>query len=99
MILTYQREHVLDAFNRGRGGYGKWRDGGLGNKTWYQRSTVGLLVKVPFALLIMFTTLLGFLFCSLCVVSHSLAVGWIGFVWIILLMILAIVSYVFTDHA
>ena len=99
MILTFQREHVLDAFSRGRGGYYKWRDGGMGHKTWYERSLVGLLVKVPFALVIMCTTLFGFLFCSLCVVSHCLAVGWIGFVWTILLLILAVVSYIFTEHA
>lgn len=99
MIITYQRHHVVDAFGRGRDGYRKWRDGGAGSKSWVERCAVAFVVKVPLGLVIVFLMLLGFMFCSLCVVSHCLAVGWIGFVWTILMMVLAIVAWVLTEHA
>ena len=99
MIITFHRSHVMDAFGRGRDGYRKWRDGGMGSKTWGERLTVAFVVKVPLALIITFLMLLGFMFCSLCVVSHVLAVGWIAFTWTIIMMILAIVAYVFMEHA
>ncbi|KAK5317727.1 hypothetical protein LTR70_005732, partial [Exophiala xenobiotica] len=67
MVITYQRHHVLDAFGRGRDGYRKWRDSGMGSKTWGERTAVGLVVKVPLAMVIAFIMLLGFMFCSLCV--------------------------------
>jgi len=98
MIITYQHHHVLDAFGRGRDGYRKWRDSGSGSKTFAERIAVGFVVKLPLAMIIAFIMLLGFLFCSLCVVSHSLAVGWIGFTWTIIMMVLAIVSWVLMDH-
>lgn len=99
MIVTYQRQHVLDAFSRGRDGFRKWRDGGMGNKTFVERMAVGFVVKVPLAMVIAFLMLLGFMFCSLCVVSHSLAVGWIGFTWTIIMMVLAIVSWALMEHS
>lgn len=99
MIITYQRHHVLDAFGRGRDGYRKWRDGGMGSKTFAERTAVGLVVKVPLAMVIAFIMLLGFMFCSLCVVRYSLTVGWIGFTWTIIMMVLAIVSWVLMDHS
>lgn len=71
----------------------------MGHKTWTERLTVAFVVKLPLALIICFIMLLGFMFCALCVVSHSLAVGWIGFTWTILMMILAIVAHVFMEHA
>lgn len=98
MILTFQRDHVVDAFGRGRDGYRKWRDGG-GSKSWTERLAVAFVVKTPVALVISLLMLLGLMFCSLCVVSHCLAVGWIGFVWTILMMLLAIVAWVLVEHA
>ena len=92
MILTYQRHYVIDAFRRGR-------NGGLGSKSWIERCAVALVVKVPLGLVIVVFMLLGFLFCSLCVSSHCLAVGWIGFVWALLMMVLAIVAWVWMEHA
>ncbi len=99
MIITYQRHHVLDAFGRGRDGYRKWRDSGTGSKTFAERVAVGLVVKVPLAMVIAVIMLLGFMFCSLCVVSHCLAVGWIGFTWTIIMMLLAIASWILMDHS
>lgn len=99
MILTFQRHHVMDAFGRGRDGYRKWRDGGMGNKSFTERLAVAFIVKVPIAYFISVLMLLGLMFCSLCVVSHCLAVGWIGFVWTILMMVLATVGYVLAEHA
>ena len=98
MIVIYQRHHILDAYGRGRDGFRKWRDGGSGSKTWAERLTVAFVVKVPVAMIIMLTTLIGFMFCSLCVVSHCLAVGWIGFAWTMLMLLLAIVAYVMAEH-
>ena len=54
MIITFHREHVMDAFGRGRDGYRKWRDGGTGNKGWGERLTVAFVVKLPLALIITF---------------------------------------------
>ena len=99
MILTYQRSHVLDAFNRGRDGYKKWRDGGMGNKRWSERIAIAFVVKMPIALIITFLMLLGFMFCCLCVISHSLAVGWVGFTWTIIMMVLTIVAWVLMEHS
>lgn len=99
MILSYQRHHALDAFGRGRDGYRKWRDGGMGSKSFTDRLMVAFVVKMPLAFVIMLTTLIGFMFCSLCIVSHCLAVGWIGFTWTMLMMVLAIVAWVFSEHA
>ena len=71
----------------------------MGHKSWAEKLAVAFVVKFPIALVIMLTSLLGFLFCSLCVVSHCLAVGWLGFVWTLLMMILAIVAYILAEHA
>lgn len=71
----------------------------MGNKTFVERMAVGFVVKVPLAMVIAFLMLLGFMFCSLCVVSHSLAVGWIGFTWTIIMMVLAIVSWALMEHS
>lgn len=99
MILTFQRQHVVDAFGRGRGGYRKWRDGGIRNKNFTERLAVAFVVKLPIAYIIVLLMLLGLMFCSLCVVSHCLAVGWIGFVWTIIMILLATVAYVLAEHA
>lgn len=98
MILTFQRQHVIDAFGRGRDGYRKWRDGGMGNKRLTERLAVAFVVKVPVAYVVSLLMLFGLMFCSLCVVSHCLAVGWIGFVWTLLMMLLATVAYVLFEH-
>jgi len=71
----------------------------MGSKTWGERTAVGLVVKLPLAMVIAFIMLLGFMFCSLCVVRYSLTVGWIGFTWTIIMMVLAIVSWVLMDHS
>lgn len=99
MILTFQRHHVVDAFGRGRDGYRKWRDGGMGDKSWSERLAVAFIVKVPIAFIISMLMLFGLMFCSLCVVSHCLAVGWIGFVWTVLMMVLAVIAWVLAEHA
>lgn len=98
MIITYHRAHVHEAFGRGRDGYRKWRDGGSGHKSFGERIAVGFVVKIPLALIITFIMLLGFMFCALCIVAHSLAIGWIGFTWTILMMILSIMAYVLMEH-
>lgn len=97
--MVYERHHVMEAFGRGVDGYRKWRDGGVGSKTWVERCAVGFVVKMPLGLVIIFTMLLGFMFCALCVAAHSTPLGWIGFVWTILMMILSIVTWILMEHS
>ncbi|KAK6370705.1 hypothetical protein LTR64_005949 [Lithohypha guttulata] len=98
-ILSYQRHHIVDAFDRGPDGYRKWRDGGTGSKSIAEKVAVAFVVKVPIALLVMLATLIGLMFCSLCVVAHCLAVGWIGFMWTLSMVVLAVAADVLSGHA
>lgn len=98
MAMTFQRHHVVDAFGRGRDGYRKWRDGGS-SKAFGERMAVAFVVKVPTGLILVLLILFAFMFLSLCIVGYCLAVGWIGFVVTILMMILSIVVWFMQNHA
>lgn len=79
MALTFQRDHVRDAFTRG---YKGWR-GGAGGRTAGERSVVFGIVVLGSGMWLMLLVCLAFVLLSLSVAAYCLAVGWISFVvWV-----------------
>ncbi|KIW15688.1 hypothetical protein PV08_05738 [Exophiala spinifera] len=90
MALTFQRDHVRDAFSRG---YKGWR-GGAGSRTAGERSVVFGIVVLGSGMWLMLLVCLAFVFLSLSVAAYCLAVGWISFVVCLGMMICTVLFWI-----